>query len=201
MAKATGERKQKPAYSGRELTEKEIEKITDRAVKRAMGTGRNIGTNSSIETNPDVKRDDIRRIIGETMKWYGRPMVRTDEECAERLEEYFNTVAQTGEIPTFEKMCVALGTYREVVYRWERGDLGETRRNLVKSAKEILASLDAALVSENKIPQVTYIFRSKNYFGLRDKTEVEVMPNTQLEPLDTERAKARYLEQSEIIEG
>lgn len=199
--KKTEERKYKPRFTGIQPTEEDIERIAEKAVKKVTGKGHHPGTNPSHETNPDIKRDDIRRIIAESLRWYNRPMVRTDQECEDRIEEFFLTVAETGEIPTLEKLCIALGTYREVVNRWERGDLGERRSMAVKKAKAILASLDAGLVSENKIPQVTYIFRSKNFYGMQDKTEVEVTPNTQLEPLDTERAKARYLEQSEIIEG
>jgi hypothetical protein len=188
------------AFAGRQPTEAEVEKIADRAVKRVTGKGIHPGTNPSLESNPDIKRDDIKRIIGENLKWYGRTPVKTDEECADRLNEFFQTIAQTGEIPTFEKMCIALGTHRETVFRWERGDLGENRSNMVKNARELLASLDAALVSENKIPQVTYIFRSKNFYGMQDKTDVVVTPNTQIEQLDPDKARQRYLDQAEIIE-
>ena len=48
---------------------------------------------------------------------------------------------------------------------------------MVKKAKEILAGIDAKLVSQGKIPQVTYIFRAKNFFGMRDQQEVVLTPN------------------------
>ena len=43
---------------------------------------------------------------------------------------------------------------------------------MIKKAKQILAGIDAKLVSQGKIPQITYIFRAKNFFGMTDKQEV-----------------------------
>lgn len=195
-----GTMKYKKPYIGRQPTEADVERIADRAIAKVTGKPLHPGTNPSVEHNPDVKREDIKRIISESLYWYYKPCVRTDEECAERLDEFFKRVTETGEIPTWEKVCLALGTYREVVSRWERGDLGEQRSFMVKKAREIMASLDAALVSENKIPQITYIFRSKNYYGMQDKTEVMVTPNTQISTADPEQLKGKYLEAAETLE-
>ena len=54
---------------------------------------------------------------------------------------------------------------------------------MIKKAKEILAGIDAKLVSQGKIPQITYIFRAKNFFGLSDKQELVLTPN---QPLGTD---------------
>ena len=48
---------------------------------------------------------------------------------------------------------------------------------MIKKAKEILAAMDAELVSKGKIPQVTYIFRAKNFFGMQDQQELVLTPN------------------------
>jgi hypothetical protein len=40
--------------------------------------------------------------------------------------------------------------------------------------------MDAELVQKGKIPQITYIFRSKNFYGLTDKTEVEIRTKSPL---------------------
>lgn len=45
-----------------------------------------------------------------------------------------------------------------------------------KKGKEILAGIDAKLVSMGKIPQVTYIFRAKNFFGMKDQQDLVVTP-------------------------
>lgn len=43
-----------------------------------------------------------------------------------------------------------------------------------------MASFDAKLVQENKVNPTTYIFRAKNYFGLRDTQEYVLTPNNPL---------------------
>ena len=51
---------------------------------------------------------------------------------------------------------------------------------MIKKAKEILAGIDAKLVSMGKIPQVTYIFRAKNFFGMKDQQDLVVTPAASL---------------------
>jgi hypothetical protein len=67
---------------------------------------------------------------------------------------------------------------------------------MIKKAKGILAAIDAKLVSEGKIPQVTYIFRAKNFFGMRDQQDVVLTPNVNPlgEQADAKALKQKYLE-------
>ena len=51
---------------------------------------------------------------------------------------------------------------------------------MIKKSKEILAALDAELVSRGKIPQVTYIFRAKNFFQMSDSATITVIPTQPL---------------------
>ena len=136
---------------------------------------------ASVEATTTATREDIKQITGNILYWYKRDIVKTDEVCAERLDEFFKHINETGEIPTVEKMCLALGTTRKVVWDWETGKThGGRRAAMIQKAKEILAAIDAELVSHGKIPQVTYIFRSKNFFGMRDQTDVVITPNNPL---------------------
>jgi hypothetical protein len=135
---------------------------------------------ASIEKTTTASNDEIKDILKNSLYWYKREIVKTDEECAERLNEFFARLAETGEIPTVEKMCLALGTVRSTVWEWEQGNQGQARSNMIKKAKEILASLDAELVSRGKIPQITYIFRAKNFFGMKDVQDYILTPNNPL---------------------
>lgn len=123
-------------------------------------------------------KEDIARIIKGSVQFLKQPIVKSDEECAQRLSWFFDMCAENGQIPTVEDMCLALGTTRMTVNRWEHGvNCSENRSYQVKRAKEILAAIDAKLVSEGRIPQVTYIFRAKNFFGMKDQQDVVVTPN------------------------
>lgn len=184
----------------KDMTDVKLEKIATNAAKQVYGIKPHPGSNPSIEFNPDIKREDIKRILGEVLYWYDRDIVKSDDECADRLNEFFARVVTTGEIPTWEKLCFSLGTTNEVVRRWENGEAGDCRRLMVKRAKQIMASMDANLVSENKIPQVTYIFRSKNYYGMRDQAEVVITPNNRLEGQSIEDVQKKYLEATVVEE-
>ena len=121
---------------------------------------------------------EISGMLNAVMRWWDRPIVKSDDECAERLDDFFKVLAETGELPTVEKMCLALGTIRSTVWNWENGiGCSPARQQMIKKAKEMLAAMDAELVSRRKIPETTYIFRSKNYHGLKDQTDVVVTPN------------------------
>ena len=152
------------------------EKIAKRP-KRGRG-----GTENFPQIIEGTKANDVRRIGMELMRWYNMEKAVTDDEIRERLELFFVTCFESGEIPTVESMCLALGYPRQTVWRWEVGDEGSTpvRRDLIKKAKELLASFDAKMVQEGKVNPVTYIFRAKNYFGLQDKQEYVLTPNNPL---------------------
>lgn len=136
---------------------------------------------ASVEANLTATKPELKQMMSNVLYWYKRQIVKSDEECADRLNEFFEHVNQTGEIPTVEKMCLSLGTVRQVVWEWEQGTMGKPRSDMIKRAKEILAAIDAELVSNNKIPQVTYIFRAKNFYQMADKTEVVLAPGVAYE--------------------
>ena len=54
---------------------------------------------ASIEINNTAKKQEISQIIKNGLKWVKRDIVKSDEECAERLDEFFAECARTGEIP------------------------------------------------------------------------------------------------------
>ena len=173
-------------------------KNPDKPVKPKMKNRGADGAATSIKNKlKDEKKEEISRIIQESVQFFKRKPVKTNEEIAERLNEYFHDCVETGQIPTVEDMCLALGVTRNTVWTWEHAvQTNPERAEMVQKAKEILAAVDAKLVSEGKIPQVTYIFRSKNYFGMRDQQEVVLTPNVDPlgESVDTERLKQKYLE-------
>lgn len=152
---------------------------------------------ASVTANNTAKKEEISQIIHESFQFFNNSKVKTDDECAERLNEYFKLCSDTGQIPTVEDMCLCLGSYRREVWDWEaRESQGAVRANMIKKAKEILAGIDAKLVSQGKIPQITYIFRAKNFFGMVDKQEHILTPNNLLEPTTTPEDMARLIDSS-----
>lgn len=154
---------------------------------------------ASLEKNTDVQGEQISTVIQHSFQWWGYLPVHTDEECADRLNEFFQTCMSNRELPTVEKMCLCLGVDRNTVLTWEHGNLGRVRMSIIKKAKEILASIDAELVATGHMNTVAYIFRAKNFYGMKDQQDIVVTPNLGQEPDATpEELSAKYLEATVI---
>lgn len=136
------------------------------------------GAPQSLERYSTASPEEVADMMGSVLKWYGRSPIKTNTELINRLNEFFGSVAETGEIPSVEKMCLALGITTATYKNWCNGvGVDQTRKEIIEQAKQALAALDAELVNHNKIPQVTYIFRAKNFFDMADKSEVVLTPN------------------------
>lgn len=159
----------------------QLQEMENAGEQIAKSNGKRGSKSASLEANlVNTTREDIGRILSENLKWYKMTPVKTDEECAERLEYFFTEILAHGELPTMEKMFLALGSTKQTVWRWEQGELGVVRSDLIKKAKALLGALDGQLVTEGKIPQIVYIFRAKNYHGMVDKQEYVLTPNNAL---------------------
>ena len=148
---------------------------------------------------PDEKQQLISRLVTETIRTYQMPKVKDDEELAQRLADYFQHCAVTGERPTVEQLAQCTGYTIGTVYDWEvgrkRGFSSETGA-IIKKAKEFLRVFDAKMVAEGALNPVVYIFRAKNYYGMRDQQDIVVAPSNPLGPdPDANQLAADYLKQ------
>ena len=51
-------------------------------------------------------------------------------------------------------------------------------QSTVKKAKDIIAQMESSMAMDGKIPPVVWIFRAKNFTGMRDVQQVEVAPTS-----------------------
>ena len=147
--------------------------------------------------------DDKRAFIGkalhnilEVSRAFDAPP-KNDEELCERLDWFFQTCQETQQLPTVEKMCLALSMPRSTVFDWETGNtrgLGPYTSDIIKKAKNLIASMDAELAQEGKIQPVVYMFRAKNYYGMKDQQDVVVTPNQGENFQDRATIEAKYAE-------
>ena len=157
------------------------------------------GKSASVTEHLTAEPAEISQIIRNNFQYFNRKPPKDDDECAERLNDYFRECQEQSRMPTVENMALALGVTRGTLWDWENGRRqSSTRADMIKKAKEIMASIDADLVSKGKIPQVTYIFRAKNYYGMKDQQDVVLTPNTSPlgEQKDAEGLQKKYLEKT-----
>lgn len=164
--------------------------------------GRNGAATASIEKNTTARPEEIAQAIKNAFQYFHREIVKTDDECAERINGYFRDCAEQQMLPTVENLSLALGTTRKTVWEWENGvGCSSARSYMIKKAKQILASIDAELVSSGKIPQVVYIFRAKNFYQMSDQQEITInAQNAQEQDMSAEDIAKRYLEDGKTVE-
>lgn len=97
-----------------------------------------------------------------------------DEKCAQRIAEFFEICTNEDITPTYELLGIYLGISRHTLNDWEQKRykcITDLRAEMIHRAKETLAAYDAQLVVAGLMKETTYIFRSKNYYGMRDQVE------------------------------
>ena len=101
----------------------------------------------------------------------------TPEELADRFTTYFEMCLENGRIPTVEGLALVSGFSRSHFYDISQGNFRKDISDIIKKAKDYIATYDAEMVANGKIPAPVYIFRSKNYYGMKDVQEVKVEAN------------------------
>jgi len=91
----------------------------EQIVKKKRGS-----KSASLAHNTSAKAEDVRRIGKNLLYWYNKPKAVTDEEIAERLQEYFVRTLENGEMLTVEAMSLALGIIGELYGNGRRGQRG-----------------------------------------------------------------------------
>lgn len=143
------------------------------AKRKRPGAGNHSPIATTIDTskiNPEL----LKAIISDCSNQLKATIVKTDEECLERLADFFEYYSENGGLPTIEKMCLWLGADRTTVFEWARGTKGSARANIIKRAKDVMSAIDADLALRGLIRDAVYIFRGKNYYGMKDQQDVVV---------------------------
>lgn len=154
-------------------------------IVKSKSNGRNspvIGDNG-ILVKGDAKKKLTSRLLKEALATYDMPRVKSDEELKERIANYFKQCAQSGEKPTVEQMSQVTGYSIQTVWDWENGinkGFSTETSEVIKKAKNFLRVFDAKLLMEGAYNPVSYIFRAKNYYGMKDVQDYILTPNQPL---------------------
>lgn len=153
-------------------TQEEIMQRTAEYAARKLSAKKR--TPSSTELNCTATNAEVIEMVQKAYILFDRPHAVTDEDVCDSFNWYFSEyLPQTGAFPTIEGLSLACGVDRRTLEDWKNGHLSPTRSAIVQKGIGILAELDAQLVQNGKIPQVVYIFRSKNFYGMQDAVKVE----------------------------
>ncbi len=179
---------------------------TVREIVKRQSNGKNspvIG-NNGYDIQNEEGQSLVGKILRETLEAYRMTPVQSDSELIARLDEYFERCASRDIKPTVEEMCLFTGYSIKTIWAWEtenRGGFTTRTVDIIKKAKGYLATFDARLLIEGKLNPVSYIFRAKNYYGMKDVQDVVLTPNNPLgsdsDPATLKRAIEALPEASE----
>jgi polyhydroxyalkanoate synthesis regulator phasin len=171
---------------GRPPKPKEAENVDDvvkDVVLRGRGGINNFSNNMKELVKTELQRETAKRLLDETLSAYKMPKVNNDQELMQRIQDYFATCSEKGQIPTVEEMCLSTGYAQSTIWDWEtgrRGGFSPDTAEIIKKAKDFMQTFDAKLVVSGQLNFLTYCFRAKNYYNMVEKSEVVLTPNNLL---------------------
>lgn len=157
---------------------------------------------ASSELHCKAPPEVLSGIISDIGHWFGSPKVKDDEDCRQRIIAFFEYYKQSGGLPTMEKLSLALGATPQTLWDWDvRKTKGSERSELIKAAKICISAIDADLALLGYIDKVVYIFRAKNYYGMKDTQDIVVQAKDPLgDGTSREELERRLLEDTAEIE-
>lgn len=127
----------------------------------------------------------------------GRPYAfQSIEQLKEDLSEYFETCDKYGVMPTVSNLALWLNVNPDTLYE-HRNNSNSPFSEIIKNTFNYLHSImqDGTLAGE--INPVTYIFLSKNYYGMRDDKNIQVTAQGNQSPVNNQETMSAIQKQLE----
>lgn len=154
---------------------------------------RNIG---AMQNRDNIPKDDVKKALGFSMKVAKLcpDRVQSPEELADRFDALFEMAYQEGVLPRYEHLVLVSGLPKSTFYDYgsetSTSNIAHTYLDIIKRAKSLISASEANLAATGKIPAPVYIFREKNYGGLRDVQEIQATNTYNTDPKDPEEVVA-----------
>lgn len=128
-------------------------------------------------SDPDVKAFH-RTLVSEhfdklAKKRYCQNVFYSYDECLEEVENYFKLCDKHNMIPTIASMALYLGVNQNTVYT-VANDLSNSCSEVIQSAIATCRAYHENAFMCGEIPPVSFIFYSKNYYGMTDTTSLQL---------------------------
>ena len=101
---------------------------------------------------------------------------KTVEELQNRFIEYFEKCVDERMPPTIEGLALVSGWCRSTFYDIGEGKVNAQFADTVKKAKDYVCNYDALMATLGKVNAPVYIFRSKNFYDMKDVQEIKAGP-------------------------
>lgn len=98
------------------------------------------------------------------------------EDLEKEISDFFEICSRTDTVPTVTSLALWLGCNRDTIYA-HANNSNSPYSDVMKRTINYMHSVMENGTVDGKINPVTYIFLSKNYYGMRDDKNITVTPN------------------------
>ena len=128
---------------------------------------------------PQAKLDDIepaavQQIVSSLKELHDMGRPQTDEEVANRINDYFEFCERSSIRPGIESLCMALHISRTTLFRWNNGEnCSQYKQELIQSARSFIGAFLEQAMLGGKISPPSGIFLMKNRLSYKDQISIE----------------------------
>ena len=101
------------------------------------------------------------------------------DECLEEVESYFKLCDEYNIIPTIASLSLYLGVHRDTIYTIANNPKIYEYSDVMKSAIQTCQGYHEQAFMSNELSPVAFIFYGKNYYNLKDTTDVRFNQDNQ----------------------
>jgi hypothetical protein len=179
----------------------------NKPVKRGRGNPLLPKASENEDKAKTKQKMEILKKLNELERRRGIAKFDNVEEMQILIENYFNDCVDLEIRPTIRGLASALGTVYTTLQGWERGErdgiLGSQCSCLIKKSKQFISEYDEMLAMEGIDNPILFMFRAKNYYGMKDTQDINVIPNNttaDVIPLDELRKLADQHHVSNVVD-
>ena len=121
-----------------------------------------------------IDSTDIQEIVTSLKSLYdlGKPI--DDNEIEQRINDYFEFIANSSLRPGIESISMALHISRQTFFNWSKGIGCSSRcQELIQCAKAVINSFIEQAMLQGKINPASGIFLCKNWLNYKDTVSLE----------------------------
>jgi len=117
--------------------------------------------------------------LEERHKNKSQQIFKSYEECRNDIEDYFKLCDKYDIIPTIASMSLYLGVNRDTIYTIANSPKVYECSDILKSAIATCQAYHENAFMSGEVPPVAFIFYAKNYYGMKDQTDVRFNQDNQ----------------------
>lgn len=111
-------------------------------------------------------------------------------ECMEEIESYFKLCDQYDIIPTIASLSLYLGVNRDTIYTMANNPKTYVCSDILKTAIATCQAYHENAFMSGEVPPVAFIFYAKNYYNMKDQTDVRFNQDNQDNNISTQSIDA-----------